>query len=236
MIIKGATLVGGTYSTLIPVPGAVLYLDAGDPASYPGSGSTWTDLVASKAFTLYNSPVYSSANGGYLDFSPASSQWADATSLPSSLTTWTVEAWHYYAGTNNNGSPCIVTEAYAGGPINYTVGNCTDSGPNLQVGYWDGGSFHPTPTGTILTPGQWYQVVGTYTGTANELYINGSFVSSTASASVPQSGGAGIRLMRRWDADQYWGGRLAVVRIYGSAIGAAGINQNWLATKSRFGL
>lgn len=236
MIISGTRLVGGTYSTLLPVAGAVLLLDAGDPASYPGSGSTWTDLVSAKAFTLYNSPTYSSSNGGYLEFSPASSQWADATSLPSSLTTWTVEAWHYYAGTNNNGSPCIVTEAYAGGPINYTVGNCTDSSPNLQVGYWDGGSFHPTPTGTVLTPGQWYQVVGTYNGTANQLYLNGAFVSSTASTSVPQSGGAGIRLMRRWDADQYWGGRLAIVRIYSSDIGSSGVVQNYNAARSRFGL
>jgi hypothetical protein len=224
-------------SEIVPVSaGLQLYLDAGNPASYPGSGSTWTDLVAAKAFTLYNSPTYSSNNGGYLNFNPANTQWADATSLPSSLTTWTVEAWHYYAGTNNNGSPCIVTEAFAGGPINYTVGNCTDSSPNLQVGYWDGGSFHPTPAGTVLTAGQWYQVVGTYDGTANQLYINGAFVSSTASTSVPASSGAGIRLMRRWDADQYWGGRLGIVRIYNAALAANQVTQNFNANRSRFGL
>ena len=224
-------------SDLVPVDvGLQLYLDAGNPSSYPGTGSTWTDLVAAKAFTLYNSPAYSSNDGGYLNFDPASTQWADATSLPSSLTTWTVEAWHWYAGTNNNGSPCIVTEAFAGGPINYTVGNCTDSSPNLQVGYWDGGSFHPTPQGTVLTAGQWYQVVGTYDGTANQLYLNGAFVSSTASTSVPASGGAGIRLMRRWDADQFWGGRLGIVRIYDAALTAQQVTQNYNANRSRFGL
>ena len=224
-------------SELVPVSADLqLYLDAGNPASYPGSGSTWTDLVAAKAFTLYGSPTYSSNDGGYLNFDPASTQWADATSLPSSLTTWTVEAWHWYAGTNNNGSPCIVTEAYAGGPINYTVGNCTDSSPNLQVGYWDGGSFHPTPQGTVLTVGQWYQVVGTFDGTANQLYLNGGFVSSTATTSAAQSGGAGIRLMRRWDADQYWGGRLGIVRIYSAALTAEQVTQNYNANRSRFGI
>lgn len=236
---SGVTIGAGITisSEIVPVEaGLQLYLDAGDPASYPGTGSTWTDLVSAKAFTLYNSPTYSSNNGGYLNFDPASTQWADATSLPSSLTTWTVEAWHYYAGTNNNGSPCIVTEAFAGGPINYTVGNCTDSSPNLQVGYWDGSSFHPTPQGTILTAGQWYQVVGTYDGTANQLYLNGAFVSSTASASVPASSGAGIRLMRRWDADQYWGGRLGIVRIYDAALTVNQVTQNFNADRSRFGL
>jgi hypothetical protein len=53
--------------------GLLLHLDAGIPASYPGSGSTWTDLVASKTFTLYNSPTYSSTKGGYLNFNSASS-------------------------------------------------------------------------------------------------------------------------------------------------------------------
>lgn len=237
MIISGTRLVGGTYSTLAAVTdNLALYLDAGNPASYPGSGSTWTDLVAAKAFTLYNSPTYSASNGGYINFDPASTQWADATSLPSSLANWTVEAWHWYAGTNNNGSPCLVTEAYAGGPINYTVGNCTDSSPNLQVGYWDGGSFHPTPQGTVLTAGQWYQVVGTFDGTANRLYLNGGFVSSTATTSAAQSGGAGIRLMRRWDADQYWGGRLGIVRIYSAALTAEQVTQNYNANRSRFGI
>ena len=237
----GITVGAGVAVTPAPASivttGLVLSLDAGNPASYPGSGTTWTDTVSSIAFTLNNGPAYSSNNGGYLEFVPASSQWADsATSLPSSLTTWTVEAWHYYAGTNNNGSPCIVTEAFAGGPINYTVGNCSDSSPNLQVGYWDGGSFHETPAGTVLTAGQWYQVVGIYNGTATQLYLNGAFVSSTASASVPASSGAGIRLMRRWDAAQYWGGRLGIVRIYDDALTAEQVTQNYDADRSRFGL
>ena len=240
LIIGGGITLGSGISVIpsqeLVTTGLQLYLDAGNPASYPGAGSTWTDIVAAKAFTLYNSPTYSSNNGGYLNFDPASSQWADATSLPSSLANWTVEAWHYYAGTNNNGSPCIVTEAFAGGPINYTVGNCTDSSPNLQVGYWDGGSFHPTPQGTVLTAGQWYQVVGTFDGTANQLYLNGAFVSSTATTSAAQSGGAGIRLMRRWDADQYWGGRLSIVRIYDDALTAQEVTQNYNFNRTRFGL
>lgn len=232
---------GVTIDPVYVVPyvtaGLVLNMDAGDTDSYPGTGTTWTNLVDNaQQFTLYNGVTYSSSNGGYLTFNPASSQYVEGPSFASSLTTWTVEAWHYYAGTNNSGSPCIVTEVYTGGPINYTVGNCTDSSPDLQVGYWDGASFHPTPAGTVLTPGQWYQVVGIYNGTANQLYLNGALVSSTASASVPQSGGAGIRFMRRWDAEQYWGGNLSIVRIYDADIGSAGVTQNFNANKTRFGL
>ena len=235
MTIGSGITIGGQI-TIASVFKPVLSLDAGNPESYPGSGSTWTDLVSARTFTLSNGPTYNSANGGYLEFDPAASQSAFCASALPSLTTWTVEAWHWYAGTNDSGSPCIVTDAFAGGGINYTVGNCTDSSPNLQVGYWDGSSFHPTPAGTVLTAGQWYQVVGIYTGSENQLYLNGEFVASTASASVPVSGGVGIYLMHRWDYPQFWGGRLGIVRIYDTNIGARGVRHNYNEYRARFGL
>jgi len=45
-------------------------MDAGNAASYPGSGSTWTNLESSGSYsgTLENGPTYSSNNGGYLTF------------------------------------------------------------------------------------------------------------------------------------------------------------------------
>jgi hypothetical protein len=221
--------------------GLQLYLDAGNVSSYPGSGTTWTDLINSKEFTLYNGTSYSSNNGGYIEFDPASEQYAEATSLATGLANWTVEAWHYYAGTNNNttdggNSACIVTEIFAGSPINFTLGNCTDSFPNLQVGHWDGSSFYPTPPGHVLTAGHWYHLVGTFDGTAHRLYINGAQVASTETTAPAYSSGVGIRLMRRWDARNYWGGRLSIVRIYDASIGDVGVLQNYKADRERFGL
>jgi hypothetical protein len=216
--------------------GLQLYLDAGNPTSYTFPSSSWTDLINGKVFTLYNGPNYYSDYGGYLNFSTGSSQYAEATSLPNSLSNWTVEAWHYYDGTNSSGSPCIITESYAGTPINYTLGNCTDSSPNVQVGHWDGSSFNATPQGHVLTAGHWYHVVGTYDGTAHRLYINGTLTAIQATTSPAQRGGVGIRLMCRWDYGQYWGGALAIVRIYNAALGDAGVLQNYAAERARFGI
>ena len=216
--------------------GLRLHLDAGNPASFTYPSSTWTDLVDGKVFTLYNNPLSYSSNGGFINFDPASSQYADATSFDDSLSNWTVEAWHYYAGTNSGGSPCIVTEVYAGTPINYTLGNCIDSSPNLQVGHWDGSSFNATPNGTVLTAEDWHHVVGTFDGTAHRLYVNGVLAQTQETTSPANRGGVGIRLMRRWDADQYWGGALAVVRIYDTALDLAGVTQNYDAERARFGL
>jgi len=218
--------------------GLRLHLDAGNPTSYPGSGTTWTDLVDEKEFTLYNSPLYNSNNGGYINFNPAAGQYADATSFDDSLTNWTVEAWHYYDGTLDIGSsPCIVTEVYpGGGTINFALGNCTDSSPNLQVGHWDGSNWNPTPQGTVLSTNHWYHLVGTFDGTAHRLYINGVLAQTQATTSPASRSGAGIRLMSRWDYAQYWGGRLAIVRIYDTALDLAGVVQNYTADRARFGL
>jgi hypothetical protein len=215
--------------------GLVLNLDAGNLSSYPGSGATWTDTVQSRAFTLFGSPTYSSNNGGYLSFAPASSQYAaSTTSLTSSLSTWTVEAWHYYTGTNSGGNPCIVTETFPGSTsqINYSLGSNTTS--NLQSGFFNGG--WRTTSATTLTTNAWYQIVGTYDGTTIKLYVNNSLVQSTSYAGTPARSQGGIRLMRRWDTTDYWGGNLAIVRIYDNALNLTQIDQNWGAQRSRFGL
>ena len=51
--------------------GLILYLDAGITLSYPGNGTTWTDvngLGPKNNGTLINGPTYNSANGGSIVF------------------------------------------------------------------------------------------------------------------------------------------------------------------------
>jgi len=214
--------------------GLLVSLDAGNTASYPGSGSTWTDLISSKAFTLFNTPTYNSGNGGYLSFAPASSQYAQATSLTSSLTKWTVETWHYYAGTNSGGLPCIVTEVYPGATskINFSLGSDTTTG--LQNGFFDGG--WRTTSAHTLTTNTWNHIVGTYDGATIKLYVNNSLVQSASYVGTPTTSQGGIRLMRRWDNPEYWGGRLAIVNIYTGSFTATDVTQNYNTNKGRFGL
>jgi hypothetical protein len=235
-VVSGGGQASFKSTASIITAGLVLSLDAGDTLSYPGSGSTWTDTIQSKTFTLVNSPTYNSSNGGYLSFAPASSQYAtSSTSLTSSLTTFTMEAWHYYTGTNSGGSPCIITETYPGvtSRINFSLGSNTTTG--LQSGFFDG-AWKITNAQT-LTANNWYHIVGTYDGAINKLYVNNSLVqNSSAIGATPSTSQGGIRLMRRWDNAEYWGGRLAVVRIYNTALDTTQINQNYNTQRSRFGL
>jgi hypothetical protein len=216
--------------------GLQLYLDAGNIASYPGSGTTWTDIVGNVPFTLYNGVSHHSDSGGYFTFDASTDQYAQGPSI-AQLGHWSVEVWHYYTGANTGGSPCIITEAFTGAGINYTLGAINNTGTDLETGWFNGGQWIYTGSSYTLTPGLWYHIVGTYDGTYPKLYINGSLVATgtTLGGSAYESG-QGIRLMKRWDNPDFWGGNLSVVRIYDADIGQAGVTYNFTAERGRYGI
>ena len=224
-------------SSSSPLTNQVLSLDAGNPASYPGAGgySTWTDTIGSMTFTLVNGPTYNSANGGYIQFDPGSGQYAASPTNLGTLAAWSIEAWHYYDGTNTPAGPNIFTEyPYGGGTINLGLGS-TNNASDLQT-WWYGGGFQTTDPYT-LTPGNWYQIVGTFDGTTLNLYVNNTVVQTT---NRPPGGAAnpaiGYGLMTRWDPGGFWGGRLAIVNLYNSALSGTQVAQIFNYYRSRFGL
>lgn len=241
-ITEGITFGSGVNISIQP-PNLMLHLDAGNPSSYPGSGATWTDLVASRIFTLYNSPVYSGANGGSLQFIATSGNYGQCSSSLPNLNRWTVEVWHYYNHTNAGVSPsgqtaCIITEVFPGPTLefNYAIGNMTGTNPNyLYTGFYDG-VMETTGPNISLIPGTWNQIIGTFNGSEIKLYINNTLVSRAFNGGTPISSQAGIRLMRNWDTEDYWGGNLSIVKIYDGDIGVAGVRESWNLNRSRFGL
>ena len=223
----------GTSQTVPPVSaGLQVNLDA---ATYLGSGP-WIDSVAQAEYALFNNPSYSSTiGGGSFGFDPALGQYSYCSSTPATMTNWTVEVWHYYDGTYTNSNPCIITQEFASGVINFALGSLATSAPNVQAGFFNGA--WQTQAAQTLTPGNWYQIVATCNGTDVSLYINKVQVSSAPwSGAPPSSSTGGTYLMHRWDASDFWGGRLGIVRVYDTDIGLAGIEQNWAADQSRFGL
>jgi Concanavalin A-like lectin/glucanases superfamily len=201
------------------------------------SANTWYDSVANIPVILYNGVTLSSSGGNSLSFTTSSSQYGQSTTDLSTLSTWTIEAWHYYDGTNLGASPCIVTEVFPGttSTINYALGSLNDATPNLQSGFYNGG-WTGTPTGYTLTSGNWYQIVGTYDGYTSRLFVNNTLVEQSVGSGTPISSTGGIRLMRRWDYGEYWGGKLGIVNIYEGAMNSIIVSQNWNLNKARFGL
>jgi hypothetical protein len=227
--ITGSVTIGQGVSIDTRSPTLMLSLDAAGYTSGP-----WIDTVSGRSFTLNGGVTYDSGNGGSLVFDPTSAQYAECTSSLPNLNKWTVEVWHYYAGTNTGGSPCIVTETFLGAGINYTLGSI---GSGLDAGWFNGGQWIYTNTGYNLTPGNWYQIVGTYDGNFPKLYVNNTLIATgNVSGGSAYSSGGGIRLMERWDSADYWGGKLGIVNIYDGAMNQREISSSWNANKTRFGL
>ena len=225
-----------TYVYKLATANLIFYLDAGNPASYSGSGSTWNDLAGSGlTTTLYGGPTYSSNNGGYLLFIPSSSQYGQTSASLASMTRFTIEVWLYFNGTSYGGQPAIVTEVLTG-PLNFFLGTLNGaSPPDIQFGYFPG-AWNITNTPYSFPSNGWYHIVGTYDGTSVNLYINKVLVRSNNYSDTPSSSNGGIRFMRRWDSGDYYGGGLAIVRIYNGALSADQIAGNYEVNKGRFGL
>ena len=211
----------------------VLSLDVGNPSSYPGTGTVWTDTVEGRTFNLLNGPGYDPGNGGKIYFYAAGGQYAECASSLPDLNVWSVGVWHYYTGQNVGSGMCIVTEVYPGntGNINYSIG---DNIGGFSAAFFNGG--WQTSGNYALTPNNWYYIVGTYDGNLIKLYVNNSLVATNAYTGTPISSQGGIRLMSRWDNADYWDGYLSTVDIYEGALNQSKISSIWNATKSRYGL
>ena len=96
-----SNFVNGKFLSSIISSGLVLHLDAGNASSYPGSGTTWTDLSGNGYNgTLTNGPTYSSSNGGSIVFDGTDDVATLGNILNIGLNSWTLSCWVKF----NNGT------------------------------------------------------------------------------------------------------------------------------------
>lgn len=232
----------GKYLNTIVQQGLVLNLDAGNPYSYAGSGTTWYD-VSGNAFnaTLINSPTYTTDNGGVLNWASASSQYATV-SMNSTLrvANITEEVWVYLSTTADQ---VFIGSQYGTGSNNSFA--LWVSGGTFYFGVNVGGTFYQSSS-SAPSSGTWYHLVHTYNGTTQYLYINGVQTTSNGAASgnisydlnntllaiAADFNGTGYNVGPTISVN----GKMPVARIYNVALSAAQVSQNYNATKSRYGL
>jgi hypothetical protein len=230
-----------SYSSSIVTSGLILNYDISNTSSYPGTGTTITDLTGSSNATLYNSPTYTSSGGGYLTFNGSNQYIGTNTALGSKLnpdnssTVISIFVWVYPM---DNG--VIVQE------IGQTTPNTGwhDSqiemvGGTLRFSVWQN---QPGFASTISTPlNNWYYVGFTYNGTNLIGYVNGvsAVTSGTISRATP---GANLYYaIAHADSTNLGDGtfsnmRFGGMQIYNTALSNENVLTNYNAQKSRFGL
>jgi hypothetical protein len=219
--------------------GLVLYLDAGSPNSYPGSGTTWKDIskVNQNNGTLINGPTFSSGNGGSIVFDGVD----DFVSTNNfSLSQVTFDFWflvtnkgggfHYVMSYGNNS---------VGNMISISISNQNYS-PYLVdrelYCFIGGGDPSLRPTGFLITYGSTYNVVLTITNSSSmiNLYVNGTNYPVTNSDIF--SLGNVFNVGRWFQGANNLRGNIFNGKVYNRALSASEVLQNYNATKGRFGL
>jgi hypothetical protein len=238
--------------------GLILNLDAANPASYAGTGNTWTNLISGNAvpnFTLAGG-VYASNDGGVIRF-PSSGGFASSSTGFSSLTAYTVEVWVKIAGTrgdydpsvagNTNYTPCFFSEKYANGRINmvlaYNARGLTGGTNNNSYRYEgaiysNGWKNYQIATNYGSDINNWVQISITYDGSKLTIYRNGVLLGTSSALSVGSlyASSTGYYIAHRWDQSDGVYGDYSSVNMYNRALSLSEITTNYNAFKLRFGL
>ena len=201
----------------------ILYLDAANSNSYPGTGTKWSDISKSGYDSTLNSVTYDSLNNGSMVFNGSTSNVSCGNiSVGAS---GTVNVWFKQdVATANRGLVGIGTNTwlYIGG-----------SGTNGMLGAYNGTIYS---SGISLNGStSWNFASFVWSGTTLTIYLNGgSAISSTIS--FTNSGNVVIGVYPSNVAGSYFNGKISNVQIYNRNLSAVEILQNYNATKTRYGL
>ena len=225
-------------TTPIVTNGLVLNLDASRTSSYPGSGTTWTDISGSgNNGTMVNGPVFGTASGGVITFDGVN----DYVSLPDSSTLQpsniTISTWfklNQYSTSYVYGSAnaCVIRKGMYGYEI-----SVRQDGKLMVFAYSDVNNQNQYLIDSISL-NTWYNVVLTFGNSQMKVYINNALVGTYATSTnsiVYGGGGISIGKQGPWDI-YYFNGNIGQTMVYNRALSATEIAQNFDVTKSRFGL
>ncbi len=236
MIIQGVTLNGiSAYDSSFNSNGALLYLDAGNTASYPGSGTTWTDLSTyENNATLINSPTFTNADtASYFTFN-GTNQYAPVTQSKFNVT-YTGKTTLFSIKTINANTGNLIYRCLFGGDNlrNFNTYMYHVSGSTWQIHFSSNGQGSISNSFT-LTDNEWAVIAVTQTtGGVLTYYVNGQQLGSAQTGvTFSQYLSGGVEAVAK--ADNYWNGSMGVCAVYGRALNANEIQQNYNALSARY--
>lgn len=233
---------GLSHSPKIVTNGLVLALDAANNKSYPGSGTTWSDLSnTGKNLTLTNGPTFSAANLGSIVFD-GTNDYAVVNPV-SAFNIYCISMWFKPTTIINStsvGKSLIHFKSSIGkyigfGPVTNRVSNeyitIVQEPGDKRTAVNDGGS---------LSAGTWYNIVFNYESSQYKIYINNTLKSTTIGSStgnVPLITDPDFIYLNSVEGtSDYLDSSLSMCMIYNRALTAAEMLKNYNATKGRFGL
>jgi hypothetical protein len=223
------------YSPKIVTEGLVLYLDAANTKSYPGSGNTWSDLSRSGTNgTLTNGPTFNSGNGGSLVFDGTNDYAVVNNITLTGNISITVSSWINVISNKNTDNVLIIYGR--DGTLGQTAGiYYRTSDPNVRFTAW-GGAGVDYQTGFVKDFNVWHYWTIVYNTTNITIYRDGIIdpvgsLVRTLNFTLGKFTIAGTVNNGVYN-NQYTSNS----QIYNRALTPQEIQQNYNATKSRYGL
>lgn len=214
-----------------------LFIDAGNPLSYSGSGTTVTDLTATQNGTLVNGTSYSSADGGSFVFDGIN----DYLSFPDNsfnFQAFTVEMWFKKATTSTQ---MLFNNFDISGGNQYGVQLMFYSGRfDLLCYLGSGASALEIYPSNVPTNGTWYHVqIRKVAGGNLTIWLNGSLIGTLATTSnvVYSANCKSVIGAQQYvsTTNFFYNGNVSMCRVYNVANTDAEMLSNFNEFKSRYG-
>lgn len=240
-----STVQGGPGN--IVTDGLILNLDVANPRSYlpPYNGTTWFNLSGTNNGTLTNGPIFNSGNGGSIIFDGTNDfvEFGDVFDLGTN--SMTVNQWLYFSNTGI--SQTSLSKALAGAQA-YRFSTGLVSG-RLATFMQGNGGPDITPNGSTIIPiNTWLMATFVFNRASSIIiYYNGVQESLTGDAIISQWNGLNFQSPNPFRLATYtagdntgvvslMNGRIASTQVYFRTLTASEINQNFQATRARFGI
>jgi hypothetical protein len=227
----------GVFTRAIVDEGLVTYYDAANYYSYPGSGTTWYNIVGGGGdLTLFGNLTTGIVGGRTAMNLDVNGKHAFSAGIPSAFGTKsaTFEAWLYPATSEltsgDRGTVILIT----GGSAQYMSWNKDN---RYLSTYWYN---HPTEgyheTVGPSVRGAWHHWCSAWDFNSGRVfqYVNG--VNSGNGASQGDAAPGQVLTIGRESESRQFSGGIAVIRIYNRALSPDEVFQNFTAEKNRFGI
>jgi hypothetical protein len=223
------------FANTIIQQGLILNIDAANPYSYGGAGTTVYDTSNTALSWTATNVTYNSDPIKYFSFNGSNSSLVSSTSTAYDSQTITMECWCYPNSLNQLGF------LFEKGAVNSQYSmffSTTNTFYFRTIGGTINNQDLTFTTTTYLTVSAWNHIVCTYNGSSKVIYVNGAQIASVAASGTLQTGQTNQYIGKYGNAgDNYpFNGRIAQSRVYNIALSAAQVLQNYNATKGRFGL
>ena len=212
--------------------GLLLDLDAANPLSYPGTGTTWTDLSGNNNNVTLFGPSYTTDNQGALVFDGVN----DYVTTPifnsytvSSTTQLSINLWFYL---NETGTRMMLSTGHTFPNNNRLYVWSLDSKLTWNIG----NSTYDTNLRPNISTNRWYNTTLVLNNSTAKIYLDGLF-SYEYSFVTPFTTQSSLSIGRDGnDNEFYHKGNISQVQIYNRALSQAEVQINFNIFKGRYGL